>query len=159
MWGLTGLCLLTACGAPPPAEAPPAPEVEAEPEIVAPEPAEPTEGAAEPAEKPTLPEPEFTPGMSVEEAVNAVPRGAERMNLDEATLGKPLADFALYEPCKPAANQKWRLRVAVWQGKAVGVDVHTTPVNEAFARCVDERIRALEWRDRVPSLNTVEYAF
>ncbi len=155
---LAGLCLLTACGGPPPAEAP-APEVEVAPEPAAPKPAEPAEEAAEPAEEPTLAEPEFTPGMSVEEAVSAVPRGAERMNLDEATLGKPLADFELYEPCKPGANQKWQVRVAVWQGKAVGVDVNPTPPNAAFASCVAERIRALTWRDRVPSLNTVEYAF
>ena len=40
-----------------------------------------------------------------------------------------------------------------------GVDVDTAPKNDKFAACVDERIRGLEWKDRVPSLNTVEYSF
>ncbi|MGE0323887.1 MAG: hypothetical protein AB7K71_22530 [Polyangiaceae bacterium] len=153
---------LGACGSPPepvtpdpepvvdePAPAP-APTPEAEPED--------SEASAEP-EKPGAPEPEFKPGMSVNDAVNAVPTGTERMNVDPATLSKPLSEFALYEPCKPSAKQKWTVRVAIWQGKAVGVDIEAKPKNDKFVACVDERIRALEWKDKVPSLNTVEYSF
>ncbi len=123
---------------------------------------EPTdEPESEPAEaaKPAAPEPEFKPGMSVDEAVNAVPTGTERMNLDPAGLSKPLSEFSLYEPCKPGTRQKWTVRVAIWQGKAVGVDVETKPKNDKLAACINDRVRALEWKDRVPSLNTVEYSF
>lgn len=123
-----------------------------------PESSEEDEASAEP-EKPAVPEPEFKPGMSVNEAVNAVPTGTERMNLDPAALSKPLSEFALYEACKPSARQKWTVRVAIWQGKAVGVDIDATPKNDKFVACVDERVRALEWKDKVPSLNTVEYSF
>jgi len=44
----------------------------------------------------------------------------------------------------------------VWNGEAVGVDV-TTP-NKTLAACIDKRVRAVEWRHKVRSLNTVEYS-
>ncbi|MEZ4375482.1 MAG: hypothetical protein R3B07_32020 [Polyangiaceae bacterium] len=34
------------------------------------------------------------------------------------------------------------MRVAIWQGKAVGVDIEAKPKNDKFVACVDERIRA-----------------
>ena len=96
--------------------------------------------------------------MSVDEAVAAVPRDAQRMNLDSDALGKPLTDQALYEPCKLGAKQHFKLRVAIWNGKAVGLDVSTEPKNPKVEACIAAQIRALTWRDKVPSLNTVEYA-
>src|SRR5688500_8417486 len=107
-------CLLVACGGsePPPqvpdaeapmAAAPPAPLPEAEAEAPKEEP--------NPAPAPVA-EPQFTDGMSVDEAIKAVPQGAERANIDQETLGKPLQDFALYEPCKPG-TAKVKMRIAV----------------------------------------------
>jgi hypothetical protein len=122
---------------------PPAPEPEPEPE--------------EP--KPAAPEPEFTEGMSVNEAINAVPQGTTRVNMDQDELSAPLTKFELYEPCKPKPNQHFKVKVAVWMGKAVGVDVTTDPKNDKLAECLKEQIRTVEWKDPVPSLNTVEYGF
>lgn len=153
-WGLI------ACGgSEPPPEYPqpePAP-VEAAP---APAPAEPEEAPAEPQPeaKPAVPEPQFTDGMSVDEAIKAVPQGAERANIDNETLGKPLQDFAVYEPCNPG-TAKVKIKIAVWDGKAVGIDVTTTPKNDKLAACVKDRIKGLSWQAKVKSLNTVEYAF
>jgi hypothetical protein len=38
----------------------------------------------------------------------------------------------------------------------VGVDVTTS--NKALASCVEKQVRAIEWRDKVRSLNSVEYS-
>jgi hypothetical protein len=104
----------------------------------------------------SAPEPEFTQGMSVDEATKAVPSGIERRNIDQETLGKPLQDMSVYEPCKPG-SARVKLKVAVWDGRAVGIDVTTTPKNEKLATCVKQRISELKWEKKVKSLNTIEY--
>lgn len=104
----------------------------------------------------TTPEPEFTEGMSVNEATKAVPSGIERRNIDQETLGKPLQDMSVYEPCKPG-SARVKLKVAVWDGRAVGIDVTTTPKNEKLATCIKQRISELKWEKKVKSLNTIEY--
>jgi hypothetical protein len=111
-----------------------------------------------PAAKPTSAEPTFKEGGTVEEAVKAVPQGADRVNIEQEALSRPLQDPALYEPCKMGAAH-FKMRIAVWDGKAVGIDLTTTPQNPKLADCLKERIRAVTWVDKVKSLNTVEYAF
>lgn len=103
-------------------------------------------------------EPEFTEGMSVNEAIKAVPQGSERLNLGPEVLGKPLADPKVYAPCKLTPNQSFKLKVAVWDGRAVGIDISTKPKNEKVEQCVAEQVRKIEWSDKVKSLNTVDYA-
>jgi hypothetical protein len=162
-FGLTGLffLLLSACGGstPPPEE--PTNTVEAPTE--APPPAEPTpeDNASEekPPEKPAeVADPEFKEGGSVEEAIKAVPQGTPRLNIETEALSKPLMDDKLYEPCK-VGSARFKLKVAVWNGKAVGIDVTTTPNNPKLAECIKGRIREVTWQDKVKSLNTVEYQF
>jgi len=104
-------------------------------------------------------EPEFKEGMSVDEAINAVPQGTARVTIEPDELAVPLKDPKVYEPCKPAANAHWTIRVAVWDGKAVGLDITTQPPNKRLSECIAEQIRKITWRDKVASLNTVEYAF
>jgi hypothetical protein len=102
-------------------------------------------------------EPTFTPDMSVEDAIKAIPQSAERVNVDQETLSKPLQEESLYAPCKPGAAH-FTLRVAVWRGKAVAIDLSTTPKNPKLAECLKGRLRDLTWPVKVPSLNTVEYS-
>ncbi len=145
-------------GSTPPAEAPePIGQTEPEP-APPPEPAPAPEPEPEP-EAPAAAAPEFKDGMSVDEAIAVIPQGAERVNVDPETLGKPLAEMSVYEPCKPKPNQRVKIRVGVWDGRAVGVDVAVTPKNDKLAQCIKEQITKLEWRDKAKSLNTVEYAF
>ncbi|HEU5076116.1 MAG TPA: hypothetical protein VFU02_18110 [Polyangiaceae bacterium] len=115
-------------------------------------PAEPVDG------KPLGGEPEFTENMSVSEAIKAVPPNADRLEIEEDRLAEPLADSELYEPCK-LGNGHFKARVAVWNGRAVGVDIETSPKNPQLARCIDQQIRELKWADKVRSLNTVEYSY
>jgi hypothetical protein len=92
----------------------------------------------------------------VAEAIKAVPQGMERANIDQETLSKPIQDFALYEPCKPG-SARLTLKIAVWDGRAVGIDVTSAPKNEKLVACVKDRIKGLKWQAKVKSLNTVDY--
>ena len=103
-------------------------------------------------------EPEFTDGMSVNDAINAVPMNTSTTNLEPEVLAKPISDAQLYEPCK-VGTAHFKLKVAVWDGRAVGVDATTTPKNEKLAECIKAAVRQVSWPDKVRSLNTVEYQF
>jgi len=161
--GLLSLVLLACGGAqPPPADASSEAPAEETPAETPPADAESAEGEAdaeEPkAEKAPPKEPEWKENGTVDEAIAAVPVASERLNIDQETLGKPLQDPALYEPCKPG-NARFKFRVAVWDGKAVGLDMTSTPKNPKLEECIKGRIRELTWRDKVRALNTVEYSF
>lgn len=155
--------MATACGgSTPPAEDPSAasgPVIPTKTEVEAP-PDEPEQAPDAPnakTPKEEIPEPNFTPDMSVEEAIKAIPQSAERMNVDQETLSKPLQEESLYAPCKPGAAH-FTLRIAVWRGKAVAIDLTTTPKNPKLAECLKGRVREITWPAKVPSLNTVEYS-
>jgi hypothetical protein len=160
---LSGLCflVLSSCGGskPPPEE--PTNTVE---EPTSPPPEEPKSDAEpkadEPAEKPAadVPEPEFKEGGSVDDAIKAVPQGTPRLNMETEVLSKPLMDGKLYEPCK-LGSAHFKVKVAVWNGKVVGIDLTTTPNNPKLTDCIKGRIREITWEDKVKSLNTVEYQF
>lgn len=163
IWSIAFVSFAAACGgSTPPAEdasaVPPTPAATAKP---APAPSgdedapKPDESAKPPKEEAI--EPTFTPDMSVEDAIKAIPQSAERVNVDQETLSKPLQEESLYDPCKPGAAH-FTLRVAVWRGKAVAIDLNTTPKNPKLAECLKGRIRELTWPVKVPSLNTVEYS-
>ena len=161
-WSIAFVFLTAACaGSKPPAEDPstaPTPEATATPAPPPAEEAEPKPDAesTKPAKEEVV-EPNFTPDMSVEDAIKAIPQSAERVNVDQETLSKPLQDEGLYEPCKPGSTH-FTLRIAVWRGKAVAIDLTTTPKSPKLAECLKGRIRDLTWSAKVPSLNTVEYS-
>lgn len=168
-----GLCCIAllfvgACGgSQPPAESPepvqeepkPEPEPKAEPSD---EPNEEPSGEAGKGEgegKAPAAEPTFKEDGSVDEAINAVPQGTPRVNVEQETLAKPLMDEALYKPCKMAPNQHFRLKVAIWDGRAVGIDLTATPKNDKVVACIRQQIQGITWKAKVKSLNTVEYQF
>jgi hypothetical protein len=103
-------------------------------------------------------EPKFEPGMSVEAAMAAVPSTVERLDIEQEALAAPLLEPSLYEPCSLRPSDRFTIRVAIWQGKAVGLDLTTKPKNDKLAECLRAQLLALEWPDKVASLNTVEYS-
>jgi hypothetical protein len=155
------LCASACAGSTPPAEdpAPSAPVIPTKMEVSAPSDEPEAKPDAEDGKVPKeeVPEPTFTPDMSVDDAIKAIPQSAERLNVDQETLSKPLQEESLYAPCKPGANH-FTLRVAVWRGKAVAIDLTTAPKNPKLAECLRGRLRELTWPVKVPSLNTVEYS-
>lgn len=162
-FSVLGLFVL-ACGGSEPPPASPGPEsqppfIEAPPPKPAPEPAaEAPKEEPKPAEKPAVPEPQFTDGMSVADAIKAVPVGSERANIDQETLSEPIKEFSVYEPCKPGAAHI-KMKIAVWDGKAVAFDITSTPKNDKLVACVKDQLKKLTWKAHVKSLNTVEYSF
>ncbi len=166
--GLVGLLLVVAgCGGgeqPPPAVPPPPPAdttVEAaDPSwdtgegTSADEPPPEPEPSAEPAERK---EPEFKPGMSVNDAISAVPSDYDYIGLDQEVLAKPLMDIETYKECQITPNDHFKVKIAIWMGKVVGADVKAaTP---AKTECIERVVRALEYKEQVESINTVEYSF
>jgi hypothetical protein len=85
----------------------------------------------------------------------AIPRGTQRSNIDQDALGAPLQNVSLYDPCKPG-GQHFKVRVAVWNGHAVGIDIKTP--NKKLGECVKKQLRTVTWPDKVRSLNTVEFS-
>jgi len=104
-------------------------------------------------------EPQFTEGMSVNDAINAVPQGLPRENLEDDVLTKPLLDMSVYAPCKLTAAQHFSIRFAVWEGKVVGADITTSPNNANLEKCLREVVSRVKWTDKVRSLNVSTVSF
>lgn len=92
----------------------------------------------------------FTGGMSYEAAVNA--------NVQEITMGKnsgpDLTDGQLNGPMKNASfisgcgapdSMKVTVKVAIKNGRAVGVSVYPNPPDAKVASCIDRHVRGLGW--------------
>ncbi len=165
LWILAAALALACGGAPPPPAEPAPPEPNPVDEVEQPELKQAEKSGGDGEEKPAeqgkgepAKEPEFKEGASVQEAISAVPQGTSRINLDPETLARPLTNTALYDPCKLAPSQHFKLKVAIWNGKAVGVDVDAQPPNKKVVECIDKVVRGVTWEDKVPSLNTVEYS-
>jgi hypothetical protein len=152
---------LSACGGAKPAAYPaepvavdesPDPSWETEEPVASEEPQEPAETTPEEKKKPV-----FTDGMGVDEAISAVPSHYEYVGLDQEVLAKPLTQLETYKECKVKPSDKFKVRIAVWEGKVVGANVTST--NKVLAQCIDGVVRRLEYKDQVESINTVEYSF
>jgi hypothetical protein len=103
-------------------------------------------------------EPEFTPGMSVNEAIAAVPSHYEYVGIEQEVLAKPLTNIETYKDCKISQSTHFTVKIAVWNGRVVGADVETKG-NKALAACIDEVVRKLEYKEQVEAINTVEFSF
>jgi hypothetical protein len=136
-------------------ESAPAPAAEEAASSSAPAPTEKGPSSSSSASGESASDVQFPEGASVAQAVAAVPRGTQRANIDEETLAQPLQSEALWAPCKVGA-QHFKVKIAVWNGHAVGVDV--TSSSKPLAACVEKQVRGVEWRDKVKSLNSVEYS-
>jgi hypothetical protein len=148
-------------GSAPPAEAPPAASASANTDMPESIPAAATAATAEPpapAAAPSPPKVEFPPHATVDQAINAVPQGAPRMNMSNDILQAPLLDLKRYDKCKVPRSTKVSMSVAVYDGVAVGVDVTTKPKNGKIEECLDSVVRGMTW-DKVPSLNHVNVNF
>jgi hypothetical protein len=121
--------------------------VEDEPE------SEPTESASEEGPK----APEFTDGMSVNDAIAAVPSHYEYIGIEQEVLAKPLVNVETYKECKVNQSTHFTVRIAVWNGKVVGADV-AAKGNKKLEECIDGVVRKLEYKEKVESINTVEFS-
>jgi hypothetical protein len=100
----------------------------------------------------------FPPNASVDEAINAVPQGLPRVNINDNDLQKPLMEMPRYESCKVPRSTRVSIRVAVYDGAAVGADITSKPKNAKIEQCVAGVVRTMSW-PKVPSLNTMTFNF
>jgi hypothetical protein len=112
--------------------------------------------AAGPAEEEQAKEPEFKPGMSVNDAIAAVPSHYEYIGIEQEVLAKPLNNLDTFKECKVTQNDHFSVKLAIWDGRVVGADVKAQP---AKSECIDRVVRAIEYKEKVKSINTVEFAF
>ncbi|HSO37695.1 MAG TPA: hypothetical protein VLT33_34450 [Labilithrix sp.] len=90
-------------------------------------------------------------GGSYEAALNANnqeismggPKGGP--DLTDGQLGAPMRNASFISGCGAPESMKVTVRVAVQNGRAVGVSVYPNPANAAVAQCVDRHVRALGW--------------
>jgi hypothetical protein len=90
-------------------------------------------------------------GGSYEAALNANnqeismggPKGGP--DLTDSQLGAPMRNASFISGCGAPDSMKVTVRVAVQNGRAVGVSVYPNPPNPAVAQCVDRHVRALGW--------------
>lgn len=90
-------------------------------------------------------------GGSYEAALNANnqeisvggPKGGP--DLTDAQLGAPMRNASFISGCGAPDSMKVTVRVAVQNGRAVGVSVYPNPPNAGVASCVDRHVRAIGW--------------
>jgi hypothetical protein len=104
-------------------------------------------------------EPSFKEGMSVNDAINAIPQGLERVNIDQEDLNRPLMDTDFYKSCKLSPAQHFVIKFAIWDGKAVGIDITTQPINKNMEKCLHGLVASYTWKDKVRSLNISTVTF
>ncbi len=66
-------------------------------------------------------------------------------DLTDGQLGAPMRNASFISGCGAPDSMKVTVRVAVQNGRAVGVSVYPNPPNPAVAACVDRHVRALGW--------------
>ena len=93
----------------------------------------------------------FPAGMSYEAALASnnqeINMGGGRggPDLTDAQLHAPMRNAAFISGCGAPDSMKVTVKVAVKNGRAVGVSVYTNPSNAAVASCVDRHVRGLGW--------------
>jgi hypothetical protein len=92
----------------------------------------------------------FPAGMSFEAAqssnVQEISMGAKGgPDLTDAQLSAPMKNAAFISGCGAPDSMKVTVKVAVKNGRAVGVSVYPSPANAAVASCIDRHVRGLGW--------------
>ncbi len=89
---------------------------------------------------------------SYEDALNSVSSNLEKVDQYGHASGSDLTDAQLLIPisqvfptCGVPDNMKVTVKVAVKDGRAVGVSVETNPVDGRIASCIDRHVRKLSW--------------
>jgi len=66
-------------------------------------------------------------------------------DLTEAQLKAPMQNVTFVSGCGASAGTAVTVKVAVKNGRAVGVSVYTNPSNPTVAGCIDRQVRGLSW--------------
>jgi hypothetical protein len=93
----------------------------------------------------TLPSPParlaIPPRAGVDAALAAVPRGVPTGRLSRDALEGPLRDRRRFDRCRIPQGVEVQVDALVYNGAAVGVDVHARPRDEPLAFCIEQVVR------------------
>jgi hypothetical protein len=85
------------------------------------------------------------PRASFAAAQAAIPPGVPTGHLDRDKLEGPLRDRSRYERCRIPQGTRARIDALVYNGAAVGVDVHTMPIDQPLEFCIEQVVRETSW--------------
>jgi len=66
-------------------------------------------------------------------------------DLTDAELSGPMRAGTFLDACEVPSNTKVTVKVAIRNGRAVGVSVYATPPNREAGWCVERHVRGLQW--------------
>lgn len=145
------VCLLLALGCQPAVQPPPSVTVATPLPVVV---------DAGPKPRPT-PVPVATaesPLPSFEEAMAAGSVRSTGKDLSNAELARPLAAGPWLADCGTPDSMRVTVKVAIREGRAVGVTVKTSPADQRIERCVEQAVAELRWPESTAmDAVTVEY--
>jgi hypothetical protein len=84
----------------------------------------------------------YEEALAVPEDMNAVKGERELSNKD---LSAPMQPASVLDVCRVPEATRVTVKVAVREGKAMGVSVATKPDDAKVAECVDKAVRKLVW--------------
>ena len=97
--------------------------------------------------------------LSFEEAWStAGPHTGTGVELTNRELAAPLESGVFVAGCSAPSSMKVNLKVAVLDGKPVGVTVTTDPEDAEVARCIDSQVRGLSW-SKSPYMDAVHTTY
>jgi hypothetical protein len=89
-------------------------------------------------------------GPSYESAIagnnlSLAPGTKEVPDLTDAELGGPMREGTFLDACGVPSSTKVTVKVAIRNGRAVGVSVYASPPNREIGWCVERHVRGLQW--------------
>jgi hypothetical protein len=104
-------------------------------------------GAARPSGSPQHAGPS---GMSYEAAIagnnlNLAPGTKDGPDLTDAELAGPMRDGTFLDACGVPNSTQVTVKVAIRNGRAVGVSVYAVPPSREIAGCVERHVRGMMW--------------
>lgn len=90
-------------------------------------------------------------GPSYESAIagnnlKLAPGSLDAPDLTDAELAGPMRDGTFLDTCGVPTSMHVTVKVAIRQGRAVGISVYPTPPSQEIAGCVERHVRGLQWR-------------
>ena len=104
-------------------------------------------GAAHPGEGPV---PAGPSGMSYEAAIagnnlQLAPGTTNAPDLTDAELGGPMRDGTFLDACDVPSSTHVTVKVAIQNGRAVGISVYAVPPSREIAGCIERHVRGFQW--------------
>jgi hypothetical protein len=107
--------------------------------------------ARSPAAHAVEPPPHAGPtGPSYESAIagnvqRLAPGTVEAPDLTDAELAGPLRDGSFLDTCGVPGSTHVTVKVAIRNGRSVGISVYSTPPSQSIAGCIEQHVRGLQW--------------